>query len=359
MTGFNPSFELHAKSLDNTATEASQLLHPLYMSAQEAIFTKYEELGGPSGFLGAAAGELQGAFFQEYANGAIYWSRTSGAFEVHGAILDKYRSLGGSSGFLGFPTTDETGTPDQRGRYNQFQNGSIYWTEQTGAFEVHGAIRDKWISLGWERSYLGYPISDEHDGLATFEGVLKLAGRVSDFENGSIAWSPQFGVQDSPQVVSENLPNITFGTGLPVGGNAVLVYSSDGMATFKGHLHDSGFPSFDYSLVLVRKGTDSVAYACTQAGHLHGTDESGSRDDDWDQTSFNQQIVDNWPAIRGGTGGHSISITSDFTPKAIFDEIVSAVGLVSAVVGIIALAAAGGSSSQTVPGEQSANQTGT
>lgn len=27
--------------------------------------------------------------------------------------------------------------------------------------EVHGAIRDKWASLGYERGLLGYPISDE------------------------------------------------------------------------------------------------------------------------------------------------------------------------------------------------------
>ncbi len=87
---------------------------------------------------------------------------------------------------LGFPTTDELPTPDTRGRFNHFQTGSIYWTPQTGAHEVHGLIRDKWASMGWERSFLGYPVSDEkpHDH-----------GRVSNFEHGRIIWTPESGIQ--------------------------------------------------------------------------------------------------------------------------------------------------------------------
>ncbi|MCU1237870.1 MAG: hypothetical protein JWP63_5837 [Candidatus Solibacter sp.] len=82
--------------------------------------------------------------------------------EVHGAILGKYQDLGGESSFLGYPTTDESGTPDGVGRFNHFQAGSIYWTPNTGAHEVHGLIRDFWSAHGWERNpALAYPISDE------------------------------------------------------------------------------------------------------------------------------------------------------------------------------------------------------
>jgi hypothetical protein len=84
------------------------------------------------------------------------------ACEVHGAIRDKYLALGAESSFLGYPTTDETGTPDGIGRFNHFQGGSIYWTPNTGAHEVHSLVRDLWASQGWERNAaLGYPISDE------------------------------------------------------------------------------------------------------------------------------------------------------------------------------------------------------
>src|SRR5262245_13530108 len=111
------------------------------------------------------------------------------AFQVYGEIARKWRALGGESGFLGAPQTDETGTPDGVGRYNHFAGGSIYWTPRTGAHEVHGAIRDKWASLGWERSVVGYPSTDErtaHDGV----------GHYNHFENGSIFWTPKLGAHE-------------------------------------------------------------------------------------------------------------------------------------------------------------------
>lgn len=87
---------------------------------------------------------------------------SAGAFEVHGAIREKYLALGAEASILGYPHTDELGTPDGRGRFNHFQGGSIYWTADTGAHEVHGLIRDRWSALGWERNpQLGYPITDE------------------------------------------------------------------------------------------------------------------------------------------------------------------------------------------------------
>jgi hypothetical protein len=87
---------------------------------------------------------------------------SAGAFEVHGAIRDKYLALGAEASILGYPRTDESGTPDGVGRFNHFQGGSIYWTPGTSAHEVHGLIRDLWSSLGWETNpQLGYPISDE------------------------------------------------------------------------------------------------------------------------------------------------------------------------------------------------------
>ena len=86
-----------------------------------------------------------------------------------------------------YPVNDETATPgDGIGRYNHFQAGSIYWTPATGAHEVHGAIRKLWAGMGWERSFLGYPTSDE---LSTEDGL----GRYSEFQHGSIYWRPTTG----------------------------------------------------------------------------------------------------------------------------------------------------------------------
>ncbi len=127
--------------------------------------------------------------YQSFEYGVVVWHPTTGAFEVHGAIFSKYAERGGS--VLGYPTTDETATPDGRGRFNHFYDPahggvkSIYWTETTGAWVVEGLIRGCWESLGWE-SYLGYPTSDE---MPTHDGV----GRYQTFEYGQIVWHPDTG----------------------------------------------------------------------------------------------------------------------------------------------------------------------
>ncbi len=163
------------------------------VQAVAAIEAKHAQLGGvpgnPAAEVQAGAG---GGFFRRYQHGAIYWHPQVGAFWVYGDIYQKYLALKAEAGFLGYPLTDETGTPDGVGRYNHFQGGSIYWTPKTKANEVHGAIRDRWAQLGWERSYLGYPVGDETDN--------GPGGRISRFQKGAILWSPQTGVKDVKSV---------------------------------------------------------------------------------------------------------------------------------------------------------------
>lgn len=158
--------------------------------ANRQIQAKRDSLGG---FLGAAKQpgieglkEAGDGFYREYVNGRIYWSPSTNAHEVHGAILGKWAALGFNNSLLGFPLGDETPTSDGEGRFNLFQNGVIYWSPATGAHEVHGAILSRWASLGFEQSYLGYPVSDESDLIGT-------NGKFSDFQRGQIAWTPAAG----------------------------------------------------------------------------------------------------------------------------------------------------------------------
>ena len=136
-------------------------------------------------------------WYQHFQNGSIYYTKEHGAFEIHGAIREKWAALGWEAGFLGFPLTDESTTPDTVGRYSHFEGGSIYWTPGTGAFEVHGDIRARYAQLGWERSFLGYPTSDEHEGPG--------GTRVSDFQNGQIGWSPASGAGVSATTYQANV----------------------------------------------------------------------------------------------------------------------------------------------------------
>jgi hypothetical protein len=111
-------------------------------------------------------------------------------FLTQGAIEQKYLALGGCSSVLGAPTTDELTCPDGVGHYNQFKNsGSIYWTAATGAHEVHGVIRTRWVQMGWEHSTLGYPTSDESQGAPNV--------RYSRFVHGAIYWSGPTGAHEA------------------------------------------------------------------------------------------------------------------------------------------------------------------
>jgi glucose/arabinose dehydrogenase len=126
--------------------------------------------------------------FREYTAGRVYWSPDTGVHFVIGAILGTYLDLDGHLGY-GLPTTDETPTPDGIGAYNHFQNGSIYWTPSLGAHEARGPIRDRWAALGWERSVLGYPATNQ---IASTDGI----GAYNHFQGGSIFWSPASGAHE-------------------------------------------------------------------------------------------------------------------------------------------------------------------
>ena len=156
-----------------------------------AIGEKWAQLGGEGGFLGAPLTDETGTpdgvgRFNHFAGGSIYWTPETGAHAVYGAIRDKWANMGWERSFLGYPITDETGTPDGVGRFNHFQGGSIYWTPRTGAQAVNGAIRDEWARMGWETSRLRYPIRDE-------QGMSDGRGRYSEFQGGTIFWTPEGG----------------------------------------------------------------------------------------------------------------------------------------------------------------------
>ncbi|WP_432534868.1 SpoIID/LytB domain-containing protein [Kineococcus arenarius] len=153
------------------------------------IDATWRALGVAGGVLGAPTGpvwalpQVEGSY-QLFQNGSVYWSPRSGAHAIRGAIRDAWGRLGWESSVLGFPTTEEAALGVRGGAGQQFLGGSLYWSPATGAHEVHGAIRDRWAALGWERSWLGYPVSDER----------RLAGGAySLFEGGSVYWSPATG----------------------------------------------------------------------------------------------------------------------------------------------------------------------
>ena len=163
------------------------------------IGSAYEDrYDGARGFLGEPlTPEIrtpngQGAYVV-FQNGSIYWSWGTGAHEVHGQIREGWGRLGWENGLLGFPVGDEEVTSSRRGRYQDFDGARMYWTPQTGAHELHGAIEqfyeDSYRKGLWEdaEEVLGFPTTSE---VRTPNG----RGAYNVFQRGSIYWSPSTGV---------------------------------------------------------------------------------------------------------------------------------------------------------------------
>jgi hypothetical protein len=154
--------------------------------AEKAVETAhFDEPAGPihSVSLGSA-GRL---YWQEWKGGrAIYLMQPSGeAFAVDAPIYKEYEEL---SGLLGNPIGDTKRLPDGRGTSNEFEMGTMYATATTGAHEVHGLIRARWLELGGPASDLGYPTSNELAERAN-------GGRVNTFEHGDIFFWEDVGIE--------------------------------------------------------------------------------------------------------------------------------------------------------------------
>ena len=136
--------------------------------ADAAITAAWQAAGGDGGPLGPKDGGVYPAgdgFGQNFPGGKIFFTPATGAHIMTGAILDKYMSLGGpADGDLGFPTIDEGAGKAANSRNTTFSapdNPVIFWTPDTGARVVRGALNAAWDKLGGSGGQLGVPSDDE------------------------------------------------------------------------------------------------------------------------------------------------------------------------------------------------------
>ena len=127
-------------------------------------------------------GLREGGCFQAFERGAIYWSPATGAQIVRGAIHQRWADSGWETSRLGYPTSEEKCFLKDGGCFQDFQEGAVYWSQATGAQPVLGSIQKKWASTTWETGPLGYPTGAEWCGLSG-------KGCVQKFQGGSIYWS--------------------------------------------------------------------------------------------------------------------------------------------------------------------------
>lgn len=137
-------------------------------AANAAITAAFDASGGDGGPLGPRQGDVYqvgDGFAQNFAGGKIFFTPDTGAHIMRGAILEKYESLGGpADSDLGFPTMDD-GPGRAPGSFNVTFSASdkpvIFWTPDTGARVVRGPINAAWDKLGGSTGTLGVPVDDE------------------------------------------------------------------------------------------------------------------------------------------------------------------------------------------------------
>jgi len=100
-----------------------------------------------------------------------------------GAIFAKWAAMGGETSPLGTPTSPEA-SGDGASRYVTFANGAMYWSPESGAEPVTGAIYEAWGKLGFERGALGLPTSGE---------IQEPQWIVQNFQHGTLNFDREKG----------------------------------------------------------------------------------------------------------------------------------------------------------------------
>lgn len=147
------------------------------------------EVVATNGWLGPClTGEYQvkGGVAQDFHGGRVFFGPDTGAYPVAGMLGGGYQAIGGPDSELGLPIGFEEPLPDGRGRFQQFQHGSLYWTPETGARVVSGAILAEWGRQGFEGGTGGYPVDSE-------VALRNRGGVVQSFEKGPFYFGPTTG----------------------------------------------------------------------------------------------------------------------------------------------------------------------
>jgi uncharacterized protein with LGFP repeats len=156
--------------------------------AADAINQAWDAAGGSNSVVGARDGEayqVGDGYGQKFSDGKIFYTPPTGAHLMYGAILDKYESLGGpADSDLGFPNSAEAAGkigPSSRGiTFGASDKPAIFWTPDTGAWAVRGAINAAWDKLGGSSGPLGVPTEDER-----YDGDLVR----QKFTGGEVSWN--------------------------------------------------------------------------------------------------------------------------------------------------------------------------
>ncbi|GLZ00436.1 hypothetical protein [Actinoplanes sp. NBRC 103695] len=219
-------------------------------------------------------------------------------------IAAMYARLNGAPGAKVGELEPAQGT---EGFVQRYESSAIYCRDGLPACWVLGAIFGRYVELGAEQSYLGFPATDELDWT---DPDTQQTGRISHFERGAIAWTADDGeVVEFPARRVFNSGHIGVSS---VGGWAELTLTSAGTFHFRGHLHNSGVVGLFCTVgAAIRIPDTDRAIGAKYEANVGGTTSIfDSRDEDWNESGFNAEIRANWGAL---SGAGSFSTTVDAT----------------------------------------------
>lgn len=161
--------------------------------ASIAITQAWEAAGGVDSSVGAPDGGVYPVgrgYGQNFTGGKIFYTPDTGAHLIGGAVLEKYEALGGpADSDVGFPTMDEVPGligPDSRvSTFSASDTPAIFSTPETGAWVVRGALNAAWDRLGGSGGPLGVPVADE----TYADDVVS-----QKFTGGELSWNRVTGV---------------------------------------------------------------------------------------------------------------------------------------------------------------------
>jgi hypothetical protein len=126
-----------------------------------------------------------------------------------------------------------------------------------------------------------------------------------------------------------------------VRGNAVLDLNPNGSFSFRGHLHNNGFLSYDVSVACVVKLLDGSGLAFTHSGFIKGDSwwitrpfSGGNKNLDWNKPGISGQVANDWAKIPL-TQDTTCRTSSSLSVSDLITQVRNAVGIVTTVVAIV------------------------
>jgi len=154
---------------------------------RSALNTEYLRRGGVSGALGHPLGSTavyKGGFGQRFAHGWLYWSNATGFRTTGGVVAASYATLGGPDGVLGYPIAAQRDEPGG-GVSQEFQNGWLIWSPSSGIDRIARPIGEYYFQNGGTDAF-GYP---KDSTVTKAGGVLE-----QEFTKVRLRWTSTGGV---------------------------------------------------------------------------------------------------------------------------------------------------------------------